>query len=252
MFIVKHHLLFFLLRDWIAVISFLKTLLTMPIFKTTWTANRTQTQAQHAAFSDWALVTAIVVSGNEPSVSALEREGHSHARRATSVPGKDKEADESTNEDADKYVAVVIHGQEHKHVRDRKLHRVKARADHLLVQRRHVTPPPHQRQRSLPVPQQRDHRMRRVILHTAVAIVTTRATIAVAFRQAGRTDRCRGEGGALLDQPVIFALQAAEELEEEHEGYDADAGADEHAVGGDVPCRGQEAGVDGVPVPQHL
>ena len=39
-----------------------------------------------------------------------------------------------------------------------------------------------------------------------------------------------------LDGAVEFALQTAEEFEEDDEADDADAGAGKHAVGGDVPC----------------
>lgn len=56
----------------------------------------------------------------------------------------------------------------------------------------------------------------------------------------------------MQQETIVFALQTAEELEEEHEGDDANAGPGEHAFGGDVPCRGEEACVDCVPVPEHL
>ena len=39
-----------------------------------------------------------------------------------------------------------------------------------------------------------------------------------------------------LNEAVVFALQTAEEFEQEHEADDPDAGAGKHAVGGDVPC----------------
>lgn len=56
----------------------------------------------------------------------------------------------------------------------------------------------------------------------------------------------------LLDEPIIPALQPAQGFEKEHEPDDADAGTDKHAARGDVPCPRQEAGVKGVPVPEHL
>lgn len=44
-----------------------------------------------------------------------------------------------------------------------------------------------------------------------------------------------------VDEFLVFALDAAEELEDDDEADDADAGAGEHAVGGDVPAAGDEA-----------
>ena len=55
-----------------------------------------------------------------------------------------------------------------------------------------------------------------------------------------------------LDQAFEFALQTAEEFEEEHEAGNSHAGAGKHAVGGDVPFWGEEARINGVPVPEHL
>ena len=54
------------------------------------------------------------------------------------------------------------------------------------------------------------------------------------------------------DGAVVFALGAAEEFEDEHEAGDAEAGAGEHGGRGVVPRGGEEARVDGVPVPEHL
>ena len=55
-----------------------------------------------------------------------------------------------------------------------------------------------------------------------------------------------------LDQVFEIALQTAEAFEEEHEADGPDAGAGKHAVGGDVPFWGEEARINGVPVPKHL
>lgn len=60
-------------------------------------------------------------------------------------------------------------------------------------------------------------------------------------------------GDVLLDKVAVEFLDgAAEELEGHAEEEDADAGSGEHARGGDVPLLGEEAGVDGVEVEQHL
>lgn len=75
------------------------------------------------------------------------------------------------------------------------------------------------------------------------------------FRRTGSTSSSsvvHPHRALLQQEAIVFPLQTAEELEEEHEGDDADARAREHAFGGNVPCRGEEARVDGVPVPEHL
>ena len=57
----------------------------------------------------------------------------------------------------------------------------------------------------------------------------------------------------LADEKAVVLLdRAPEELERHDEQDDADAGACEHACRGDVPGGGDEAGVDCVPVPEHL
>lgn len=60
-------------------------------------------------------------------------------------------------------------------------------------------------------------------------------------------------GDVLLDEQSVVLLDgAAEELEEDGEADDADAGAGEHALGGDLPVLTDEAGVDGVVVEHHV
>ena len=60
-----------------------------------------------------------------------------------------------------------------------------------------------------------------------VAGATTGAVvILVTFRITRCTtcpDRSVGRSGTLLHQPIVFALQAAEEFEQKHEADDADA-----------------------------
>ena len=55
-----------------------------------------------------------------------------------------------------------------------------------------------------------------------------------------------------MNAAIVFALQASEEFEKEDEGHDAEADEGEGGAGGDVDGWGEEAGVDGVPVPEHL
>lgn len=51
---------------------------------------------------------------------------------------------------------------------------------------------------------------------------------------------------------VVLGRQTAKENSDECEEEDADAGSCELGVAVDVPRRGDETGVDRVPVPQHL
>lgn len=76
---------------------------------------------------------------------------------------------------------------------------------------------------------------------------------AIRGRGRGGGGGCLVSGDVLLDDVAVpFLDGAAEELEGHDEEDDADAGAGEHTLAGDAPGRGDEAGVDGVPVPQHL
>ena len=51
---------------------------------------------------------------------------------------------------------------------------------------------------------------------------------------------------------VVFTLEVPEEVETDHQANDTYAGACEHSFGSDFPSAGDKAGVDGVPVPDHL
>lgn len=53
-------------------------------------------------------------------------------------------------------------------------------------------------------------------------------------------------------EPVILLAGAPQHLQRNDEQHNADARAGEVALGGDLPGLGDEAGVDGVPVPEHL
>lgn len=57
----------------------------------------------------------------------------------------------------------------------------------------------------------------------------------------------------VTDDPlVVFFGQPAQELEHDDHQHDADAGGGEGAARGDLPGLVEEAGIDGVPVPEHL
>lgn len=70
---------------------------------------------------------------------------------------------------------------------------------------------------------------------------------------SGRRDGGR-EGLDMLadDIAIVFLAGAAQSLEDDYEQNHADAGAREGALGLDAPRAGDEAGVDSVPIPQHL
>jgi len=55
------------------------------------------------------------------------------------------------------------------------------------------------------------------------------------------------------DEILIVLLDAAsEQLEEHHQEDDANAGTGHHACAADAPGGGDEAGIDCVPIPEHL
>lgn len=78
--------------------------------------------------------------------------GRSNACSAGCIPREDEEAKEGPDEDAEEDVPIVIHGQEHDHVRDCKLQRVDEGANGLLEHGRDMTGSS-QRSRTLPVSQ---------------------------------------------------------------------------------------------------
>jgi hypothetical protein len=54
------------------------------------------------------------------------------------LPGEDKRAQESTNEDTDDDIPVEVHGKQHDNVRDRKLRHMQQRAHSMLNKRRTI------------------------------------------------------------------------------------------------------------------
>lgn len=53
------------------------------------------------------------------------------------------------------------------------------------------------------------------------------------------------------DAPVVLPAQSPDGLDGHAEKEDTDDTTGEHGLRADMPGRGQEAGVDGVPVPKH-
>lgn len=83
-----------------------------------------------------------------------------------------------------------------------------------------------------------------------VAIVIANSVLAA--QRAGLA-RPRVVCNVLLDQIAIVLLdRPAQELEHHAEEEDTDAGAGEHALRPDAPPVGEEAGIDGVGIEQHL
>lgn len=174
------------------------------------------------------------------------REWRTETRRslpdAQSLPLKDEGAKISTDEDADDEVTVVVHGQQHDKVRDSKLNHVYQRTDCLLE---HAWA---------------EGRHGGAGRASQLAIVDGFEALLGGIGWGSGLGCCGGGGGRLLelvgvllhDEAVVLLGQAAEELEGHDEEDDADAGAGEHALGLDLPGLGDEAGVDDVPVPEHL
>lgn len=159
---------------------------------------------------------------DQQNFPALNEQEGLQACSARGIPGEDKKANESPYEDADEYVPIIIHGQQHNHVRNRELQRVDARANSLLIYGWDVTSSS-RRERPLPISQQGDSRMRWVF-HLDNVIGATGAIILVSFRITGSTTCPRSSGhGTLLDQAIVFALQAAQEFEKKDKADDADA-----------------------------
>lgn len=161
---------------------------------------------------------------------------------AQSLPLKDEGAKIGTDEDADDEVTVVVHGQQHDKARDSKLNHVYQRTDGLLehawAEGRHGDAG---RASQLAAVDGLEARLGGIGWGSGLGC------------GGGGRGRFLELGGVLLDDEAVVLLgQAAEELEGHDEEDDADAGAGEHALGLDLPGLGDEAGVDDVPVPEHL
>lgn len=155
------------------------------------------------------------------------------------LPPEDEVPDVSPNEDTNDDIPIVVHSQQHDKVRHSKLQHMQQRPDRLLQDSR--TEPLHSDRCT-----------------ACSARIGSRAIVlgAVAGRSRAREpgSGCGGDGLGMLadEEAVVFFGGAAQELERDDEEDDADAGASEHALAGDVPGAREEAGVDGVPVPEHL
>ena len=135
-----------------------------------------------------------------------ERE-HSQACRAGDIPREDKKPHKSPYEDANEYVSIIRHSQQHQYVRDRKLQREDARANSLLTYSWDMTS---------------SSRLGRLF---RISKAGGEQPYEMVLPLRRRHWRCLRSGGhiTLPDQAIVFALQAAQELEQEHEADDADA-----------------------------
>jgi hypothetical protein len=144
------------------------------------------------------------------------------------------------NEDADDEVSVVVHGQQHDKVRDSECTHVQCRPDRLLYNAWSELARCHRHGAA-----SNWRLLRGRILSHAVVI-----------RRGGsegtgrRGNECLGV--LLNDEAVVLLGRAAQELEEDDEEDDADAGTGKHGFGAYVPGLCDETCVDDVPVPQHL
>jgi len=142
-----------------------------------------------------------------------------------------KGAQIGSNENADDKVPIVVHSQQHDKVSHSKLHHVKKSSNSLLPD----------------VGSERRHRG-----DTADdGGVTFLAIVGTGTSKVGGG---LGEfGGVLTKEVTIPFLDGAAECFEGHdEEDDADARAGEHSLGCYVPRFRDEAGVNCVPVPEHL
>lgn len=129
---------------------------------------------------------------------------------------KDERTQISTDKDADDDVSVVVHGQKHDKVSNSKLHHVKQRSDGLL-------------------PDVGSEGGKSEWSSAGCDILGTTIR-AAAGDDGGRGRGALEVGGVLAEEVSVPFLDGAAE---HFEGYDeengADAGAGEHAAGGDVP-----------------
>lgn len=169
------------------------------------------------------------------SIRHVKKSIYSRFPGAYRFPREEKRPQERSDEDADDDVPVVVHGQQHDEIRNRELGHMERGPDKLLEQRR-----PH-----------------RAVIDTSSGgggdigvrtLVRGRGRGAVTFWDGSSCSCRRRQRGHLPphtgtadDVGVVFAAHAAQEFKNHDEADDTDAGAAEHAVGGDVPVFGDEA-----------
>ena len=143
---------------------------------------------------------------------------------------KDKSAQVGPNEDTDNKVPVVVHSQQHDKVSHSKLHHVKKSSNSLLPD----------------IGSERRHR--------AGTADNGSVTLLAIVGAGSRVGRGLGElGGVLTKEVTIPLFDGAAECFEGHDEEDyADAGTGKHALGCYAPSFSDEAGVDRVPIPEHL
>ena len=133
-------------------------------------------------------------------------------------------------------LTIVVHSQQHNKVPDRELHHVKRAPDNLLPQ---------------PKPC--------LVINTApwadcnqsIALSLTSDTVFIVLAAAILSGWQCGVIAA-YQIAIELPLGPAQELQRDDEEDDPDTASGECAVRLDVPGAGEEAGVDGVPIPEHL
>ena len=93
--------------------------------------------------------------------------------------------------------------------------------------------------------------MRRLVQTATAGIAAVEPVVTVVLPIA-RIGSEMNNACSLPEKLIVRSLQTAQELEKEDEGDDGEAGKEEGEEGGDVEGWGEEAGVEGVPVPEHL
>lgn len=155
-------------------------------------------------------------------------------------PVEDERAKICSNKDANDDVAIVVHGEQHDKVRHGELESVKQSSDGLLSKT--GTESGHWWLAS----------GRCSVETSACAILSLRLTTLRGPSNIG-LNGCKSVGSDVLlsDHVVVFFACTSEKLETNDQKNDADAGASEGTSCLYVPAPSDEAGVDGVPVPQH-
>ncbi len=93
--------------------------------------------------------------------------------------------------------------------------------------------------------------MRRLVQTAAAGIAAVEPVVTIVLHIT-RIGREMSNACLFLQKLIVRSLQTAQELEKEDEGDDGEAGEEEGEEGGDVEGWAEEAGVEGVPVPEHL
>lgn len=154
--------------------------------------------------------------------SEKETEQYSLANR---FPVENEAAQKGPDQNTNDKISVVVHGQQHHEIADAKLQDIQNRPHNLL---------PRAGAKSRYFGSDGLYLVGEIGVDLVVLLVVV-------------------VGAVLSDQKAVVLFGgAAEHFEGDDQQHNADAGAGKDAAGGDLPGLGDEAGVDGVPVPEHL